>query len=291
MVENSIRLLHPEAHDSTWGVRHHIADTLFTRVKEVREATDIQPDPNVTVLIRTRNHERTIGSLIDDVLVQQFGGEKQLVVVDTESNDRTKEIAKRYGAVIVPLRQSTFNYADSLNRGFEAADHPFVVELVGHSNLSSTCALRTLTRWAGKPNFAAVYGAALPNTNATRGDILISALTRAHRRLGPAERIERWEPGALVAHRTILSKAVWKELGGYDTAYGDGGEDTAFARKMLNERPELFVVRDPGMSVLHSYGLDPLATVRQISTLARKRYQGKGRSFTEMKYRTDLERV
>ena len=54
---------------------------------------------NVTAVIPTINEEGTIGSVIDGLLKSVEGIE--IIVVDTDSTDRTKEIAAAKGAIVI----------------------------------------------------------------------------------------------------------------------------------------------------------------------------------------------
>jgi glycosyltransferase involved in cell wall biosynthesis len=262
-------LLHPEALDRVPFVGTQYKELLDERVAEVYADTATTVDPDISVLIRTRNHADRIVDLFEDIDRQDFAGAVQVIVADTESVDGTADIARHYGASVVPLAQRTFNYAHSLNAGFKAADHPFVMTLVGHSRLTSDQTFRAVSRWAGDPELGGAYGAALPDLQASIGDLAISFLQRNTKRLAPAEKLENWQHGAMVAHRAVVSKAAWDELGKYDEEFGNGGEDTEFGKRMLASG--MSIVREPALSVHHSYGLGLLDTVHRISTLRKAR--------------------
>lgn len=85
-------------------------------------------DPNVSVLIRSRNNAEQLEMLLDDVRAQNFDGEVEVVLVDTESSDGTVKVGKDFGATIVPVTQEGFNYPNALNRGFAAASHPVGIQ-------------------------------------------------------------------------------------------------------------------------------------------------------------------
>lgn len=258
-------ILYPEFFDRLPVVGQHYKVPLNERAAEVDVATEGAQDPNVTVLIRTRNHAERIAGIFEDIHRQAFKGEVQVVVVDTESSDGTQEIARSHGATVRSIAQHDFNYANSLNTGFDAADHPYVLTLVGHSRLSNTQTLHGVTRWATAPSFGGAYGAALPDGNATLGDVAISLLQKNTARLKPAEKLDEWHSGAMVAHRSVVARGAWEELGGYDESYGNGGEDTDMARRMI--AGGMSVVREPVLSVHHSYGLNILDTARHIRKL------------------------
>ncbi len=281
-------ILHEEAFARAPLVGETYYSLLTQRVSETAEAALGVPDPDVSVLIRTRNHGRRIEELFADLSQQVFDGSVHVVLVDTDSTDKTRQIARAHGATIVPIKQETFNYAHSLNVGFEAAENPYVLTLVGHSHLSNQFTLKGLTRWYQRENFGGAFGAALPDVNATPGDFLISLLQRTKKRLAPATLLSEWEGGTMVAHRSVVSRRAWKELGGYDEAYGNGGEDTDFGRRMLAAGMD--VIREPVLSVLHSYGLNLRNTVRQIRKLRSLRSAAPAAFDQELvRYRQDIQ--
>lgn len=81
----------------------------------------------VTVIIPTMNEEKSIGSVIDDVKKVLGPRLQEILVVDTNSKDRTREIAVERGAVLVdePRR----GYGRAYRTGFERASGEFIATL------------------------------------------------------------------------------------------------------------------------------------------------------------------
>lgn len=285
-----MNLLHPEVFDKAPLVGDIHATTLEQRAQEVADATQDKSDPDITVLVRTRNNEQRMESLFDDIEQQDFNGDIQVVVVDTESSDRTQDIARARGAAVIEMAQQTFTYPRSLNIGFEAAEHPYILTLTNRTNLVSKLALRSVTRWADSNNFAGAYGALVwDNESSLWEGSLAAGLNFKGKRLAPATPIPKWQGGAMVAHRSVVLKDAWQEVGGYDERFERGGEDTDFAKRLLAAGG--VIVREPGMSVHHSHGkLSLLATIRQARELSSLR-QGSPSEFSHAHlatYRADL---
>jgi glycosyltransferase involved in cell wall biosynthesis len=78
------------------------------------------PDPMVSVVIPTMNEEKSVGLVIEEVR-DAFAGKREIeiLVVDTDSKDRTREIATSLGAVVIdePRR----GYGRAYRTGFEKA--------------------------------------------------------------------------------------------------------------------------------------------------------------------------
>ena len=74
--------------------------------------------PLVSVLIDTYNHERFIEEAIQSVLSQDFpASQREILVVDDGSTDRTPEILAKYASQIRILRKSNGGQASAFNHG------------------------------------------------------------------------------------------------------------------------------------------------------------------------------
>jgi glycosyltransferase involved in cell wall biosynthesis len=85
--------------------------------------------PKVSVIIPTMNEEEAIGKVLDDVhaALGKTGVEYEILVVDTNSKDRTVEIAKEKGARVIdePRR----GYGRAYKTGFENAKGEYITTL------------------------------------------------------------------------------------------------------------------------------------------------------------------
>ncbi|AGO60595.1 glycosyltransferase family 2 protein [Ferroplasma acidarmanus] len=82
---------------------------------------------NVTAIIPTINEEETIGSVIDGLLNSVEGIE--IIVVDTNSTDRTKEIATGRGATVI--NESRSGYGMAYKTGLQHAKGDIIVCMDG----------------------------------------------------------------------------------------------------------------------------------------------------------------
>ncbi|MBD2254341.1 glycosyltransferase [Nostoc parmelioides] len=53
------------------------------------------PDPQISAIICTHNRDTYLGAAIDSLLVQDFAGEFEVVVIDNGSSDRTREVVEQ----------------------------------------------------------------------------------------------------------------------------------------------------------------------------------------------------
>lgn len=85
--------------------------------------------PEVSVIIPTRNEEASIGAVLDQVRAALGGRLLEIVIVDTDSQDRTREIATAKGARIVS--EARRGYGRAYKTGFAAAQGTYIATLDG----------------------------------------------------------------------------------------------------------------------------------------------------------------
>ena len=89
-------------------------------------------DPEVSVIVTTKNEERNIGACLESV-VQQSMPPLEMIVVDNYSEDKTEKIALEYGSKVFelgPERSAQRNY------GVEKAQGKYILYLDADMHLS-----------------------------------------------------------------------------------------------------------------------------------------------------------
>ncbi len=81
----------------------------------------------ISVVIPTMNEEESIGEVMDEVNMALSGREYEVLIVDTKSTDKTREIARSKGAKVIdePRR----GYGRAYKTGFEAAEGDIIATL------------------------------------------------------------------------------------------------------------------------------------------------------------------
>jgi len=255
-------LLHPELFSPIPVVGERAAIALDRRIG-VLALDNLSLNPSVTVGIRTFNEAPKLELLLQDIASQAVGNEIEIVVVDNESTDHTKDVAKDYSAEVVSLPRGEFTYPRSMNLAMDAASHDAVFLTVAHAQLSSTHTLHAGLRHFARDNtIAGVYAMELPGTNASQSDNLVRTVC-AIEQFRQYRRIYKAGLAVMAATGALFSKDAWQELGRFDERYETGGEDTALARAML--KAGYGIVKEPAMAVHHAHGLGPIETARDIS--------------------------
>ncbi len=86
----------------------------------------------VSVLIRALNEADNIRETIDRIRAQDFPGEVEIIVLDTDSTDGTADVAKRAGAKVFSY-DKPFSYGGTINAGAELASGEVLVVLAAHA--------------------------------------------------------------------------------------------------------------------------------------------------------------
>jgi len=81
----------------------------------------------LSVIIPTMNEEESIGQVIDSVRLALSGWDLEILVVDTNSKDRTREIAAERGAVVI--EEPRRGYGRAYKTGFERSRGEFIATL------------------------------------------------------------------------------------------------------------------------------------------------------------------
>lgn len=137
--------------------------------------------PRASVIVRTRDSERTLEHVLSGVRAQTVPCE--VVVVDSGSHDRTLAIARRWADVILELPAERFSYGRALNVGAAAASAPFHFALSSHSCPPDAYWIERSLSHYGHCEVAATNGALSPPGSrepltATFHQTLADALTR-----------------------------------------------------------------------------------------------------------------
>ena len=79
----------------------------------------------LTIIITSYNEEKTIGAVLDKVLETPLSFEKEIIIVDGDSSDSTREILKRYEAghdnIKLILEEKREGKGAAIRKGFKAA--------------------------------------------------------------------------------------------------------------------------------------------------------------------------
>jgi len=113
--------------------------------------------PETSIIIRAFNEERWLPHVLAAIARQSYK-DFEVVLVDSGSVDRTRDIAASHGARIVTLRLEDFTFGHSLNVGIRSARGQFLALLSAHAIPTDDEWLARLVRPLRQPAVAMVFG-------------------------------------------------------------------------------------------------------------------------------------
>lgn len=113
--------------------------------------------PETSIIIRAFNEERWLPEVFSAIHKQRYK-DFEIIVVDSGSVDRTREIAAANNARIVRILPEDFTFGHSLNVGIQAASGSFIIILTAHAMPSNEFWLDRLIKPLREYDTAMVYG-------------------------------------------------------------------------------------------------------------------------------------
>lgn len=100
----------------------------------------------VTIIIRTKNEEKSLANVLDSVMSQSFDKIFDIIIIDSGSTDKTIEIANKYDLNIYTIPSEEFNFGTTISLGIELSNSDYCIFLSGHSVPANKIWLKKLTQ-------------------------------------------------------------------------------------------------------------------------------------------------
>mgnify|MGYP000991695091 CR=1 FL=1 len=200
---------------------------------------------SVSIIIRTKNEAKWIGSCLRNILNQEYHNKKEIIVVDNNSNDETREIVKKYKVKLINYNPNIYLPGLALNKAVKIAKNEIVVFLSAHCIPTSKNWLKNLTSSFVK-NTVAVYGRQLPYSFSSFND-----KRDLFNQFGIEKRIQHKDNFFHNANSAIIRKIIKKHPFNNKVKHI---EDRIWAKNILKKN--FNIVYEPKASVWHYHGLN-----------------------------------
>lgn len=200
------------------------------------------PQPLVSVIVRTKNEERWIGSCLRAIRRQTYPA-IEVVLVDNDSSDQTVAKARPLVDNLVTIER--FRPGRALNDGIRASSGEIVVCLSGHCIPTNERWLERLVANLDDPEVAGVYGRQEPLSYTSpldKRDLLIT--------FGLDRRVQRRDTFFHNAN-SAMRREIWETFP-FDEELTNI-EDRAWAKQVLDAGH--VIVYEPDASVFHHHGI------------------------------------
>jgi len=196
----------------------------------------------ISIIIRTKNEERWIGSCLE-ALSRQSRSDFEVVLVDNNSTDKTVDKALNYGVILVNIDE--YRPGAAINRGIEASNGDVIVVLSGHCIPVDEQWLDNLVQDLGDDSVAGVYGRQEPlafSSDHDKRDLLMT--------FGLDKRVQI-KDSLFHNANSAFRRSVWKTYP-FDEQVTNI-EDRLWAHQVLGAG--LKIVYEPTASVFHHHGI------------------------------------
>ena len=198
----------------------------------------------ISVVIRTKNEADWIGRCLTAVRRQDYA-EFEVIVVDNDSTDGTREIAAGFDCRVLRIGDAEFTFGRALNYGIRAARGELIAILSGHSIPVNDKWLERLALVFTQPDIAGAYGRQEPLQDTSDFDKRDLWTT-----FGLDRRIQTKDFFFHNAN-SMIRRDIWESVPFNENL--EGVEDRDWARRVLQMSYKISY--EPYASVYHFHGI------------------------------------
>jgi rhamnosyltransferase len=202
-----------------------------------------EPDVLVSIVVRAFNEEQHLGALLEGIRRQRLDVPWEVVLVDSGSTDRTRQIAADGGCRLVHIRSEDFTFGRSLNLGLEAARGEFAVIVSAHCEPIDENWLANLIEPFDDERVALVYGKqrGKETTKYSEHQIFESWFPEAN--------IDDYEVAFCNNANSAIRRTIWQQLP-FDESLS-GLEDLDWAKRVKERDFHIYYRADAGVYHIH----------------------------------------
>jgi glycosyltransferase involved in cell wall biosynthesis len=215
----------------------------------------------ISIIIRVLNERENLEKLLDILAEQDFGGGREIIVVDNGSTDGTPELAKDRGARVVHISREDFSYPRALNMGAGAAKNEIIVILSAHSFPLRKDFLSSGVRHFKDKMVAGVYSPVLARPGAPLFEKFSHWKWWFYAWIQGIKVMKRGGMGVLGFTNAAIRKSLWEKHKSNEE-YGLGGEDGEWCGWALSQGYK--IIRDSKFVVRHSHKLTKKEFIEQL---------------------------
>jgi rhamnosyltransferase len=123
--------------------------------------------PTVSIVIPTYQGGAHLPDTLAAIRAQEYPNTVEIVAVDSESTDNTRELLLTFGAQVIPITQQQFTHGYSRNLGVQHATGEVIVFMSQDALPAGSQWLQTLVTPLADPTLGATYARQIARPNAT----------------------------------------------------------------------------------------------------------------------------
>ena len=204
----------------------------------------------MSVIIRTYNEEVHIKDVLESIYSQKYNN-FEVIIVDSESTDRTLKICENYPCKIINIKKKRFNYSYSSNIGAINSSGDILCYLSGHSIIVNNDYLSYAASLFEDDSLGGLYGEVIALKDGSIIEKLFNMIGYIKSLFRGIVYEEEIHPGILSCSNAMIRKDIW-DRHKFKEELGLGGEDVEMAHCILKDKYNLLKV--PKLLVRHSHG-------------------------------------
>jgi glycosyltransferase involved in cell wall biosynthesis len=202
--------------------------------------------PYTSIIIRALNEEKHIGKLLVEIFNQKYDKPYEVIVVDSGSVDKTRDVVKKFPAKLVRIAPKDFSFGRSLNLGIKNSRGKFLVFISAHCYPTRRDWLKSITSPFEDQKIALVYGKQRGNDDTKFSEKQI------FKKLYPERSRKRQKMPFCNNANAAIRRSLWEKIK-YDEDL-TGLEDLDWAKRAINKRFK--IVYCPKAAIIHVHNED-----------------------------------
>jgi rhamnosyltransferase len=209
---------------------------------------------DVSITMITRNAGSLLPRVLNAIQTQNTGRRVEVVAVDCESSDETRNHLNAFGARVLSLAKADFDFGRARNLAYTEARSPLLINLSQDAVPATANWLETLVKPLGDPFAGIACGTSLPDPDRGLSQFAWERngyfyFTREIRKF-----VDRYGRGVSFSN-SALRRETWERLGLDPQPIG---EDFQFQRKLHEAGMKIEFVADAPVLHHHDYTLHRL---------------------------------
>lgn len=219
----------------------------------------------ISIIIRTYNEQKHIGEVLESLQNQDYQN-YEIIIVDSESTDKTLEIAGNYNVKIVKIKKEKFDYSYASNIGVENATGDIMCFLSGHSVPVDNHYLFEINNCFQDLNVGGCYGDVIALEDGSAYEKIYNKLgILKNKLLGKSSEIvyeKNFHKGILSCSNASVRKDILQRYPFVNELGKEGGEDLEVAYRIL--KSGMVIAMNPKLLVKHSHGNNLIKFIKEI---------------------------
>lgn len=208
-----------------------------------------------SIVIVTRNEERNIGRCLDGVFSQKSSFKFEVTIIDSASEDKTREIAAGFPVNLIRIEKEEFHHGGTRNMGARLSNGRILVFLQGDAWPADDQWLKNLVGpLLDDPSLSAVYGRQIPREDCDPINHFRYEWNYPNTRIIKAiENKQRFQHRLhfFSTANCAIRREIWEAIQFPEDV--PIFEDMTFAKLAINQGKR--ILYDPAAAVVHSHNL------------------------------------